>query len=194
MAPPRPVAVDVVRVFPRAAARLCPDSGGVLWLTGLSGAGKTTLAGLLSDELRGAGAAVEILDGDEMRRHLTRGLGFSRDDRDENVRRIGFVAAMLARHRVWAIVAAISPYRDARAQVREMAAERGLQFLEVYVRCPLAIAEQRDPKQLYRRARLGEIACFTGLSDPYEEPLSADIVVDTSVMSPDECARAIFAL
>jgi adenylylsulfate kinase len=101
---------------------------------------------------------------------------------------------MLAGHGIWAIVAAISPYRAARAEVRGMLADRGLAFLEIYVRCPLAVAERRDPKQLYLRARRGEIPCFTGVSAPYEEPLTAELVVDTSMMSPEECARAILSL
>jgi adenylylsulfate kinase len=166
----------------QASGRLRPESGGVLWLTGLRGAGKSTLARLVGERLSQIGAEIEVLDGDDMRRCLSKGLGFTREDRDENIRRIGYVAATLAAHSVWAIVAAISPYRTARRDARALAVARRAPFLEVYVRCPLV------------RARRGEIECFTGVSDPYEEPLAPDLIVDTSVISADECARAILAL
>lgn len=163
------------------------DRGFVVWLTGLSGAGKSTLAELLARELRWRGREVEILDGDEVRRHLSQGLGFSREDRDINVQRIAYVAKLLARHGVVVIVAAISPYRDARERARREIGD----FVEVYVKCPLAVCARRDVKGLYKKALAGEIQAFTGVSDPYEEPEQPDVVVDTSLESPVESAARI---
>jgi adenylyl-sulfate kinase len=150
--------------------------GFTLWLTGLSGAGKSTLAERLAPALRGRGVPVEVLDGDEVRTHLSRGLGFSREDRDTNVRRLGYVAKLLSRNGVAVITAAISPYRATRDEVRGQH-ER---FVEVFVRCPLHVLVERDVKGLYAKALRGEIEHFTGISDPYEEPLSPELIVDSS--------------
>jgi len=155
--------------------RLAQAHGFTLWFTGLSGAGKSTLAAAVSAELRGRGISVEVLDGDEVRQNLSKGLGFSREDRDTNIRRIGYVAKLLARNGVAVITAAISPYRGIRDAVRE---EIGA-FVEVYVRASLDECIRRDTKGLYRRALAGEIPQFTGVSDPYEEPLAAEVVIDT---------------
>ncbi len=155
--------------------RLTLARGFTLWLTGLSGAGKSTLAAAVSKELRDRGIPVEVLDGDEVRQNLSKGLGFSREDRDTNIRRIGYVAKLLARNGVAVITAAISPYRAIRDEVRE---EIGA-FVEVYVKASLDECIRRDTKGLYRRALAGEIPQFTGVSDPYEEPLAPELVIDT---------------
>lgn len=160
-----------------------------LWLTGLSGAGKTTLARLIESELQSRNYKVEVLDGDIIRTNLSKGLGFSKQDRDTNVRRIGFVCNLLSRNGVIAIAAAISPYRLVRDEVRE--ATSG--FVEVYVKCPLEVLSERDVKGLYKKALAGEITNFTGVQDPYEEPLSPELVVDTSSQTPIESASLIIA-
>ncbi|MGE0393676.1 MAG: adenylyl-sulfate kinase [Vicinamibacterales bacterium] len=163
-------------------------SGFTVWLTGLSGAGKSTLANGLADLLeRETGRRPEVLDGDEIRSHLSRDLGFSRSDRTTNVLRIGWVCELLARNGVPVIVAAISPYRDARARVRA----RVGRFVEVYVACPLDVCEQRDVKGLYRQARAGAITGFTGIDDPYEAPSRPDLTVRTDRESVDESARHV---
>src|ERR1041385_8536851 len=167
------------------------QSGFTIWFTGLSGAGKTTLARSLGRELRNRDLMVEILDGDEVRTHLSKGLGFSKEDRDINIRRIGWVAKTLSRHGVVAITAAISPYRDTRDQVRRGVTAVGAGFVEVFVRCPVDVLAERDVKGLYRKALAGEIKNFTGVSDPYEEPLAADVVVDSSVETVAESAARI---
>jgi adenylyl-sulfate kinase len=161
--------------------------GFTLWFTGLSGAGKSTLAGELMRRL--AGARAELLDGDVVRTNLSQGLGFSREDRDTNVRRIGFVAELLSRNGVISVVAAISPYRSTREEVRS----RIENFVEVFVDCPLDILTARDPKGLYRRALAGEIPHFTGVSDPYEPPLNPDITVRTDRESMESGADRIWA-
>ncbi len=153
-------------------------TGFILWLTGMSGAGKSTLSHALREHLEPQ-LPVEILDGDEVRRYLSRGLGFSREDRVENVRRIGYVARLLARHRVAVIVAAISPYRDSRDEVRQLAAEAAIPFLEVYAKASLEALIHRDVKGLYKKALAGEIQHFTGISDPYEPPEAPEVVVRT---------------
>lgn len=163
--------------------------GFVVWFTGLPSAGKSTLARLLEKELQHRGWPVEVLDGDEVRLRLTRGLGFSREDRDENIRRISFVARLLARHGVATITAAISPYRDAREEARR---EIG-RFVEIYVKCALDTCVQRDVKGLYRRALAGEITNFTGISDPYEEPLAPELTVQTDRESAEESVGRILA-
>ena len=149
--------------------------GLVLWFTGLSGAGKTTIAHAIHQELQSKGKLVELLDGDVVRTHLSKGLGFSKEDRDTNIRRIGFVASLLARNGVVAIVAAISPYKQTRSEVRQMTDT----FIEVHVKAPLEICEQRDVKGLYAQARAGKILNFTGVDDPYEEPEAPEVLCQT---------------
>ncbi len=166
------------------------DKGLTLWFTGLSGSGKSTLAQYLTPKLREWGNKVEVLDGDEVRENLSKGLGFSKEDRDTNIRRIGYVANMLARNGVVAITAAISPYREIRREVRERAQAA---FVEVFVHCPLEVVEERDPKGLYKKARAGIIKNFTGISDPYEDPERPEIVVDTSLETIEESAEKILA-
>jgi adenylylsulfate kinase len=160
-------------------------TGFILWFTGMSGAGKSTLAGAVRQRLE-ASHPVEILDGDEIRTFLSRGLGFSKPDREENIRRIGYVARVLARHRVAVIAAAISPYREARDEVRRAAAEQGIAFLEVYARAPLEVLIERDVKGLYKKALAGEIANFTGVSDPYEPPELPEVTVRTDTESVEQ--------
>lgn len=150
--------------------------GFTLWFTGLSGSGKSTLSERVFRRLAAAGAKVELLDGDEVRTHLSKGLGFSKEDRDTNVRRIGFVAELLSRNGVIAITAAISPYKDTRDAVRN----RIENFVEVFMDCPIAVLAERDVKGLYKKALAGEIPHFTGVSDPYEPPVSPDLRVDSS--------------
>jgi len=154
---------------------LAQAHGFTLWFTGLSGAGKSTLAAAVSGELRGRGVPVEVLDGDEVRQNLSKGLGFSREDRDTNIRRIGYVAKLLARNGVAVITAAISPYRAIRDEVRQ---DIGT-FVEVYVKASLDECIRRDTKGLYARALAGEIPQFTGVSDPYEEPVAPELVIET---------------
>ncbi|MFQ3612606.1 MAG: adenylyl-sulfate kinase [Cyanobacteriota bacterium] len=161
--------------------------GATLWFTGLSGAGKTTISGEVARILKDKDYRVEVLDGDIVRQNLTKGLGFSRADRDENIRRIGFVAELLSRNGVIVIVSAISPYREARNQVRSKIKH----FLEVYVNAPLAVCEARDVKGLYKRARAGEIQQFTGIDDPYEPPLNPDVECHTQYESVDESVAKV---
>ena len=161
--------------------------GFTIWLTGLSGAGKSTIARLLVGELARRGCRVEVLDGDEVRENLSKGLGFSREDRDLNIRRIGWVAALATRHGAAVITAAISPYREAREEARRLVGD----FVEVYVRCPLEELVRRDTKGLYRKALAGEIKNFTGVSDPYEAPGDAEVVIDTTETSPEEAAQEV---
>ena len=163
------------------------DVGLTIWFTGLSGAGKSTLATLLAERLRGMGRRVELLDGDEVRRNLSSGLGFSKADRDANIRRIAYVAKLLSRNGVIAITAAISPYREIRDEAR---AEIGT-FVEVFVNCPLEVCEQRDVKGLYAKARSGEIQQFTGISDPYEPPENPEVHLHTDRENPEQDAGII---
>ena len=158
------------------------SKGFVVWFTGLSGAGKSTIAAALQSELARRGRSSELLDGDEVRAHLSKGLGFSKEDRDTNIRRIGYVARLIARSGGIAITAAISPYHEIRDEVRGQTPN----FVEVFVRCPLDTLVERDTKGLYRKAIVGEIANFTGVSDPYEEPLRAEVICDTSEESLGE--------
>jgi len=154
--------------------------GFTLWFTGLSGAGKTTLAGFVEQELRARGVSVEVLDGDEIRTNLSKGLGFSKEDRDTNIRRIGYVCRLLSRNGVAAISAAISPYREVRDEVRRLVEADGATFVEVFVKCPIEVLAERDVKGLYKKALAGELKGFTGVSDPYEEPLAPEVVIESN--------------
>jgi adenylylsulfate kinase len=156
--------------------------GFTLWFTGLSGAGKSTLANLVAEQLRERGHRVEVLDGDEVRTNLSKGLGFSKEDRDTNIRRIGYVCKLLARNGVIAISAAISPYREVRDEIRSQHDH----FFEVYVKCPLDTLVERDVKGLYRKALKGEIGNFTGVSDPYEEPFNPELVLESHRETPEQ--------
>ncbi len=170
---------------------MADDKGFTLWFTGLSGAGKTTISKLVEEELRTRGSKLEILDGDVVRENLSKGLGFSKEDRDTNIRRIAFVADLLSRNGVPVITAAISPYREIRAEAREMMGER---FIEVYVKASVEACAERDVKGLYKKAFAGEIKEFTGVSDPYEEPLDAEVTLDTENESPEESAGKLITL
>jgi adenylyl-sulfate kinase len=165
------------------------QKGFTLWFTGLSGAGKTTLARLVETELSARGHKVEVLDGDIIRTNLSKGLGFSKEDRDTNIRRIGFVCNLLTRNDVVAIAAAISPYREVRDELRRDIGS----FVEVYVRCPIEVLAERDVKGLYKKALAGEIKNFTGVDDPYESPLAAEVIVETDTETPEESAARIIA-
>ena len=168
------------------------DHGGLtLWFTGLSGAGKSTIAEVVERELRERGLKVEVLDGDVVRTNLSKGLGFSKEDRDTNIRRIAFVADLLSRNGVVAITAAISPYRETRDEARELMGER---FVEIFVKASVETCAERDVKGLYEKAFRGEIKEFTGVSDPYEEPLEPEVVVDTEAETPEESAARVLAL
>jgi len=172
---------------------IAPPRGFILWLTGLSGAGKSTLAQAIREQI-GAKTKLEVLDGDEIRTHLSKGLGFSKDDRDTNIRRIGFVARLLARNGVDVITAAISPYADTRAEVREKAAREGIPFIEVHVHAELEVLIQRDVKGLYKKALAGEIAHFTGVSDPYEAPANPEVRIRSDVEDAKVSVDRIVAL
>lgn len=164
-------------------------AGFTIWFTGLSGAGKSTLADILERELRDRGRRVEVLDGDVVRTHLSKGLGFSREDRDTNIRRIGWVCEVLTRNEVVAIAAAISPFRAVRDEVRA----RVGRFIEVFVDVPLETVIARDVKGLYAKALAGEIAQFTGVSDPYEPPLSPEVTIRSAEEPPAASAARILA-
>ena len=153
------------------------DLGMLIWFTGLSGAGKTTIALAVTEKLKAANYKVELLDGDVVRTHLSKGLSFSKEDRDTNIRRIAFVGNLLSRNGVIAIVAAISPYRSLRDEIRQSTNN----FVEVYINAPLEVCEERDVKGLYAKARSGEILNFTGISDPYEAPISPELICHTDV-------------
>lgn len=156
--------------------------GVTVWFTGLSGAGKTTISQGVEKELRAIGYQLEILDGDIVRQNLTKGLGFSKEDRDENIRRIGFVSHLLTRNGVIVLVSAIAPYREIREEVRHRIGD----FVQVYVNAPLEVCEERDVKGLYKKARAGEIKNFTGIDDPYEAPLNPDIECSTKDETEEE--------
>lgn len=166
-----------------------PNSNGfTIWFTGLSGAGKTTLSHAVHEALRDRGVFnVEILDGDIIRTHLSKDLGFSKPDRDTNIRRIGWVCQLLTKHGVPNMAAAISPYQDVREEVRKMVGR----FVEVYVKCSLSVCEGRDVKGLYKKARTGEIQHFTGIDDPYEEPLNPEVIVETDKENIEQCTQKI---
>jgi adenylyl-sulfate kinase len=167
--------------------------GAILWFTGLSGGGKSTLANAVGARL-GAIRPVEILDGDEVRTHLSKGLGFTKEDRDINVHRIGFVARLLARHDVFVITAAISPYAATRNEIRALAVADGITFVEAFVDPALESLVARDVKGLYKRALAGEIDHFTGVSDPYEPPANPEIVIKTDAESVDASVDRILAV
>jgi sulfate adenylyltransferase len=169
---------------PRARTGVC------LWFTGLSGAGKTTTAEILELLLLEAGRTSTLLDGDVVRTHLSKGLGFSKEDRDTNIRRIGWVAAEIVSHGGAVICAAVSPYRAVRDEVRAMVG--GDRFVEIFVDTPLEECERRDIKGMYAKARRGEIKGFTGIDDPYEPPLNPEITLDTVNFTPEENARRIY--
>ena len=164
--------------------------GFTLWFTGLSGAGKTTISEVVEKELRERLGKVEVLDGDIVRTNLSKGLGFSRADRDTNILRIGFVAKLLTRNGVAMIVSAISPYKEARDMVRR---EIGEDFIEVFVDCPVDVCARRDVKGLYKKAFAGEIEQFTGVSDPYEPPAAPELVLRTDEEEPHDSARKVIA-
>jgi adenylyl-sulfate kinase len=163
------------------------SKGFTLWFTGLSGSGKSTLSSIIEKGLRALGKKVEVLDGDEVRTHLSKGLGFSKEDRDINIRRIGFVCKLLTRNGVVAISAAISPYRDIRNEIRKDIGN----FVEIYVKCSIEELSRRDVKGLYKKALAGEIDQFTGVSDPYEEPLHPEITVQTDKESIQQSSDKI---
>jgi adenylylsulfate kinase len=166
------------------------DNGFTLWFTGLSGAGKTTISKLIEGELRRRRNRLEILDGDVIRENLSKGLGFSKEDRDTNIRRIAFVADLLSRNGVPVITAAISPYRETRREARRLMGHR---FIEVYIKASVETCAERDPKGLYAKAFAGEIKEFTGVSDPYEVPEHPELVCDTEVEEPEESAAKLIA-
>ncbi len=165
------------------------QQGFTLWFTGMSGAGKTTLATAVEEILRDRGLKVELLDGDVVRTNLSKGLGFSKEDRDTNIKRIGFVCKLLTRNGVVAIGSAISPYREVRDFLRQDIGR----FVEVYCKCPMEVLIERDVKGLYKKALAGEIENFTGVSDPYEEPLNAEVVVNTDTETHQESVGKILA-
>ena len=166
--------------------------GFTLWFTGLSGAGKSTIAELVGAELEKNDHKVEYLDGDIVRTHLSKGLGFSKEDRDTNIERIGWVASRLTRHGAAVLVSAISPYEETRRHARALVEEHG-EFVEIYVKASVDECARRDVKGLYEKAFKGEIKEFTGVSDPYEEPTNPELVVDTEEHSAEECAALVVA-
>jgi len=181
----RPDAADVLaRAYPPLQ-----QQGFCIWFTGYPSAGKSTIADILAVMMMERGRQATLLDGDVVRTHLSKGLGFSRADRDTNILRIGFVAAEIARHHGSVICAAVSPYRSTREQVRNMVGSE--RFIEVFVDTPLAVCEKRDVKGFYARARAGELHGFTGVDDPYEAPAAPEIVLTTTDSSPEESARRI---
>jgi adenylylsulfate kinase len=169
---------------------MASEQGFTLWFTGLSGSGKTTITELVVAELQARGSAIEVLDGDVVRQHLSKGLGFSKEDRDTNIRRVAFVADLLSRNGVPVITAAISPYRELRDEAR---AQMDGRFIEAYVKASVEECERRDVKGLYAKARAGEIKEFTGVSDPYEPPENPEVVLETEDETPQESAQRIIA-
>jgi len=163
------------------------EKGFVLWFTGLPSSGKTTLARMIEQRLLERGLKVEVLDGDDVRTNLSKGLGYSKEDRDTNIRRVGYVCKLLSRNGVVAIASCISPYREVREEVRRDVGD----FVEVYVKCPLDVLKERDIKGLYKKALRGEIKGFTGVDDPYEEPDNPEVVVETDKESPEESCNKI---
>jgi adenylylsulfate kinase len=175
------------------AETVLTGTGATVWLTGLPSAGKTSIAFALAERLRAEGRRVEVLDGDELRKHLTAGLGFSRADRDINVARVGFVARLLARNGVLVLVPVIAPYADARASVRADHESSGAPYVEVHVATPVTVCAERDVKGLYARQRAGEVTGLTGVDDPYEIPVSPDVRVDTTGRSIEDTVAGLYA-
>ncbi|MFE9171300.1 adenylyl-sulfate kinase [Streptomyces kebangsaanensis] len=169
-------------------------TGATVWLTGLPSAGKTTIAHELAGRLRAEGHRVEVLDGDEIREFLSAGLGFSREDRHTNVQRIGFVAELLARNGVLALVPVIAPYADSRDAVRKRHEENGTAYVEVHVATPVEVCSVRDVKGLYARQAAGELSGLTGVDDPYEEPVSPDLRIESQHQTVRESAASVYAL
>jgi adenylyl-sulfate kinase len=165
------------------------NTGFTIWFTGLSGSGKSTLSEIIEARLKARGRNVEVLDGDIVRTHLSKGLGFSREDRDTNIKRIGFVCGLLTRNNVVCISAAIAPYREAREWARKEIGD----FVEVYVKCPIEVCRQRDVKGLYKLVDEGKIKNFTGVDDPYEEPEHPELVIETDKETVEESLARIFA-
>ncbi len=161
--------------------------GVTIWFTGLSGSGKSTVAQIVYSRLKEKGYKVEILDGDIIRTNLSKGLGFSKEDRDENIKRVGFVCELLTRNDVIAIAVCISPYRE----IRDYNRKRIGKFIEVYTKCPLEVCIERDPKGNYKKALAGEIKNYTGIDDPYEEPLNPEVVLETDKETPEESAKKV---
>jgi adenylylsulfate kinase len=168
------------------------SDGRTIWLTGLPSAGKSTIAEIVAEDLRAEGERVEVLDGDVIRTYLSKGLGFSKEDRDENIRRIGFVASLLARNGVKVLVAAISPYREVRDEVRAL--HGAGEFLEVHVATPVEVCSQRDVKGLYAKQRAGEMKGLTGVDDPYESPLSPELRLETQNETARESADRVLGI
>ncbi len=166
---------------------VCRDKGFVIWLTGLPASGKSTVAKRLVKLFRDMGRKVEMLDGDSVRPWLSPEAGFTREDRTRHLRRVAYVSHLLARNGVIVVASFVSPYRDVRKMARDLIKD----FIEVYVKCPLEVCIERDPKGLYRRALAGEIKHMTGIDDPYEEPEDPEVTIDTSKMTPEECVEAI---
>lgn len=170
-----------------------PPRGATVWMTGLPSAGKSTVATALAETLRSLDVPVEVLDGDVVREFLSKGLGYSREDRDTNITRIGFVAEMLARHGVVAISAAVAPYADVRDKVRAMHAENGTAFLEVYVSAPVEVTRERDVKGLYALHARGEMTGLTGVDDPYEAPVDPEVVLPTHNQTVEQSVGTVLA-
>jgi adenylyl-sulfate kinase len=192
--PPRGQAADAAHIYAHdhPESDRAREGGFTLWFTGLSGAGKSTIAHLVGPELERRGHIVEYLDGDTVRTHLSKGLGFSKEDRDTNIERIGWVASRLTRHGAAVIAAAISPYEETRRAARTLVGEWGA-FVEVHVHASVEECARRDVKGLYAKAFAGEIKGFTGVDDPYEAPAQPELVIDTEQHDPEESARLIVA-
>ena len=188
------MSIDSLTDAPRRRDPALPPGGATIWFTGLPSAGKSTIAHALADRLTAEGHRVEVLDGDIVRPHLSAGLGYTRADRDINVTRIGWVARLLASHGVVVLVPVIAPYAEARGLVRTDHSEAGVPFGEVFVATSLEVAESRDVKGLYAKARAGEITGMTGIDDPYEQPATAELTIDTAVVPLDQSVALAYAL